>query len=425
MAAEDEVRMSPKELKRVHVIEQVRAGRLKSVRAAAVLGLSGRQFRRLVQRVQAEGPRGLVHRSRGRPSNRRLPAAVKARVLRRFQTTYADFGPTLASEKLAERQGVAISRETLRGWLKAARVPYPRRRARPHRHWRPRRAHRGELVQVDGSHHAWLEARGPAGVLMVYIDDASSTVFARLYDHEGTVPALDSFGRYVAQYGLPQAVYTDKHSTYRTPAPPTVEDQLHARRPQSQFERSLGELGVDVIHAHSPQAKGRVERVFRTFQDRLIKELRLAQIATVEAANAWLATYLPRYNQRFGVPPTEAADLHRPSPGPQRLAGTLCLKSARTVRRDGTLVYEGQWYQLDESRRPPRVMVEERLDGERVLTAGGHRLQAHPIPGPPPRMVAPRPPSASPRAPMKPGRDHPWKRRPFKAPGPVLKAARP
>ncbi len=425
MAAEDDVRMSPKELKRVHVIEQVRAGRLKPARAAAGLGLSGRQLRRLVQRVQAEGPRGLAHRSRGRPSNRRLPAALKARVLRRFQTTYADFGPTLASEKLAERQGVAISRETLRGWLKAARVPYPRRRARPHRQWRPRRAHRGELVQLDGSHHAWLEDRGPAGVLMAYIDDASSTVFARLYDHEGTVPALESFGRYVAQYGLPQAVYTDKHSTYRTTAKPTVEDQLHARRPQSQFERSLGELGVAVIHAHSPQAKGRVERLFRTFQDRLIKELRLAQVSTVAAANAFLVTYLPRYNQRFGVVPAEAADLHRSAPAPGVLAGALCLKSERTVRRDGTLVYAGHWYQLDDTRRPPRVMVEERLDGQRWLTAGGHRLRYHELPAPPQRMVAPSRPPARPRPRVPPGRDHPWKRRPFKAPRPVSKASRP
>ena len=425
MAREDTISMSQREVNRLQVIQGVIEGRVRQRQAAGVLDVSVRQIRRLVKRVRADGAAGVCHRSRGKPSNRRTAPRRKARVLKLFQTRYADFGPTFACEKLAEREGITVSDETLRGWLKAAGVPYPRRKPRPHRQWRARRVYRGELVQVDGSHHAWLEDRGPAGVLMAYIDDASSTVFARFYDHEGTVPALDSFGRYVAQYGLPHAVYTDKHSTYRSPATPTVDDELHDRRPQSQFERSLGELGVKVIHAHSPQAKGRVERLFRTFQDRLIKELRLATISTVEAANAFLETYLPWYNQRFGVAPAQAADLHRPSPGQRVLAGALCLKSARTVRRDGTVVYEGQWYQLDESHRPARVVVEERLDGQRVLTAGGHRLRYHALPAPPPRAVAPPRPPARPRPRVKPGRDHPWKRRPFKAPPPGLREPRP
>ncbi len=410
--------MSSREVKRVQIIQQVLEGRLRQVQAAALLALSVRQIRRLQGRVQAEGAKGLSHRGRGRPSNRRLATRVQQRALRLYQTRYADFGPTLAAEKLAERDGLTVSVETLRTWLKAAKVAYPQRRRRPHRQWRPRRSHRGELVQVDGSHHAWLEARGPAGVLMAYIDDASSTVFARLYAYEGTVPGLDSFQRYATQYGLPQALYTDHHSTYRGKGTPTVADELAGRtRPQSQFERAVAELGVTVLHAHSPQAKGRVERLFRTFQDRLIKELRLADIRTIDRANTFLETYLPRYNQRFGVAPAAPADLHRPCPGPTRLAQALCRKTPRTVQPDGTVVYERQWFQIDEPRYPKRVVLEEHLDGSRHLTVDGRRLRHHPLPARPTRArLAPPRRLARPRPASRPSPDHPWKRRPFKRP---------
>lgn len=414
MAREATIRMSPREVQRLQVIQGVIAGGVRPREAARVLALSPRQLRRLVKRVQLEGAAGLCHRSRGRPSNRQTARRVKARVLQLFQTRYADFGPTLASEKLAERHQLTVSDETLRRWLQAAAIPYPSRKPRPHRQWRPRRAHRGELVQVDGSHHAWLEARGPAGVLMAYIDDASSEVFARLYAYEGTVPGLDSFHGYAIRYGLPQALYTDQHSTYRGKGTPTVADELAGRaRPQSQFERAVAELGVTVRHAHSPQAKGRVERVFRTFQDRLIKELRLAGIRTLDAANAFLETYLPRYNQRFGVAPAAAADLHRPCPRPPVLAQALCLKTPHTVQPDGTVVHERQWFQLDEPRYPNRLVLEEHLDGSRHLTVDSRRLRYHPLPARPARAAAPRQPPKRPPAPSRPSADHPWKRRPF------------
>lgn len=410
MATEDTISMSQREVKRLQVIQGVIEGRVRQRQAVVVLELSPRQICRLVRRVQAEGARGLGHRSRGKPSNRRMAPQRKAQVLKLFQARYADFGPTLACEKLAECEGITLSDETLRGWLKAAGLPYPSRKPRPHRHWRARRAHRGELVQMDGSHHAWLEDRGPACVLMAYIDDASSDVLARFYEYEGTVPAFDSFGRYVARYGVPHAVYPDRHSTYQSRAKPTIEDDLAGRQAMTQFERGLSELGVTVIPAHSPQAKGRVERLFRTFQDRLIKELRLAQIATLEAANTFLEGYLPRYNERFAVVPAEAADLHRPCPDAETVAQALCVKTPRTVRQDGTIVYQRQFYQLDEPRRPKTVVVEDRLDGSRQLTADGQRLRAHALPAPPapasppPRSV-PRPRPARPPAP-----DHPWRR---------------
>lgn len=409
MATEDTVCMSQREVKRLQVIQGVIEGRVRQRQAAMVLGVSPRQIRRLVRRVEAHGAAGLCHRSRGQPSNRRIAPRRKARVLKLFQTRYADFGPTFACEKLAERHQITVSDETLRSWLKAAAIPYPSRKPRPPRHWRARRAHRGELVQMDGSHHAWLEDRGPACVLMAYIDDASSNVLARFYEYEGTVPAFDSFGRYVVRYGVPHAVYPDRHSTYQARAQPTREDDLAGRTAMTQFERGLHELGVTVIPAHSPQAKGRVERLFRTFQDRLIKELRLARIATREAANTFLEGYLPRYNARFAVVPAEATDLHRPCPGAEVLAQALCVKTTRAVRQDGPIVYQRQWYQLDEPRRPKTVVVEDRLDGRRLLTAAGQRVRHHPIPGPSAPAYPPPRPVSPPHRPLTPGPDHPWR----------------
>lgn len=299
MVREDRVTMSAKELRRVHVIRQVVDKQLTQVHAGALLGLTSRQVRRLVRRVEQEGAQGLVHRGRGKPSNRRIPAKVKATGLKLYETRYGDFGPTLAAEKLAERHGMTISDETLRGWLLENGVEHFRRRKRPHRAWRERRAHVGELIQLDGSHHDWFEGRGPRCVLMAYIDDASSRVFARFYDYEGTIPAMDSFQCYIRQHGVPLAVYADKHTTYRSPAEPTLEEQLVGTAPQSQFGRALVELGVELIAAHSPQAKGRVERLFKTFQDRVSKELRLAEVSTLDAANAFLKRYLPIYNRRW------------------------------------------------------------------------------------------------------------------------------
>lgn len=410
MVGEDRVVMSGKELRRVHVIRQVLNQQITQVKAGALLGLTTRQVRRLLKRVQEEGDRGLVHRGRGKPSNRRMAEPLKAKILRLYTTQYGDFGPTLAAEKLAERHELVISAETLRLWLRAQGVEHFRRRKRPHRAWRARKAHVGELVQLDGSHHDWLEGRGPHGVLMAYIDDASSRVFARFYEYEGTLPALDSFQRYVRRYGLPLALYADKHTTYRSPAEPTVEEQLRGVEPTSQFGRALGELGVELIAAHSPQAKGRVERLFKTFQDRLIKELRLAEVATLEAANQFLETYLPTYNQRFAVPPAQPADLHRPRPSAQELARLLCLKTPRVLRRDWTVAYNGQLYQVQANVRATQVQVEERVDGTLRITHHGQALAYEAITTRPARVPA-CPKGHRPRHPVTPPSDHPWRKR--------------
>lgn len=410
MVGEDRVMMSGKELRRVHVIHHAMEKKITQVKAGALLGLTTRQIRRLMVRVRHEGEAGLAHRGRGQPSNRRRAEPIKAKILRLYTTRYGDFGPTLAAEKLAEQHGLTVSAETLRGWLLAQGVTHFRRRHRPHRAWRPRRAHVGELIQLDGSHHDWVEGRGPRCVLMAMIDDASSRGFARFYAYEGTIPALDSLRCYVTRYGLPLAMYTDKHTTYKSPAEPTVAEQLDGRMPQRQCERSLAELGVELIHAHSPQAKGRVERLFGTFQDRVIKEMRLAGIATVAAANQFLETYLPQYTQRFTVPSAQAADLHRPRPSAPELARVLCLKTPRVLRRDWTVAHHGHLYQVHTNVRVPRVMVEERLDGTLRITHHGRVLAYEAIPARPVRVPAPSTVSM-PQRPGKPTPDHPWRKR--------------
>lgn len=402
--------MSVKELRRVHVIRQTMEKGLTQVKAGILLGLTPRHIRRLIERVKQAGDHGLAHRGRGKPSNRRIPEPVKAKALRLYAQRYGDFGPTLAAEKLAECHGITISAETVRGWLRDTGIDHFTRRKRPHRAWRERKAHVGELVQLDGSHHDWFEGRGPRCVLLAYIDDASSRVFARFYQYEGTIPAMDSFTRYVRQYGVPLALYADKHTTYHSPAPPTVDEQLAGVQPTSQFGRALSELGVELIPAHSPQAKGRVERLFKTFQDRVIKEMRLADLSTLDAANQFLERYLPSYNRRFAVRPAQAVDLHRPCPAHRELARRLCLKTTRCLRKDFTIAYQGGLYQIHETIRASHVLVEERVDGTMRITHEGRPLGFHAITARPVKAAAITPVHPL-RRPVMPRPDHPWRRR--------------
>ncbi len=386
--------MKPREIKRLHLIRQALEQRISQKQGAEVAGLSPRQMRRLMKRVEVEGDRGILHRRRGQPSNRRIADQTKQRILGLFAKHYADDGPTLASEKLPERHRIAVHPETLRLWLRQARLPYKQRKARPHRQWRPRRRCFGEMVQMDGSHHDWLEGRGPKLVLMGYIDDATSTVEARFYDPEGTVPALDSFRGWVQRYGIPCSVYLDKHTTYRSPQTPTVEEQLQGHeQSQSQFQRAMSELGVEVIHAHSPAAKGRVERLFQTLQDRLVKELRLAGASTLAEANQVLQPYLPLHNQRFQVEAAQPTDLHRRVPARLDLHTVLCLKTQRRLNADSTVQHEGHVYLVEDRLKAQTVMVHQRLDGSIHLRCHNRALSY--------RLLPQRPRQAQPR--VKPG----------------------
>lgn len=409
MVREDCIVMRERELRRVHVIRQVLATQLTQQQASEVLGLTTRPIRRLSHRLQADGDSGLAHRSRGQPSNRRKPAAFRRQVRALYVRHYGDFGPTLAVEQLATHHGLTLSDETLRRWLRAQGIDHFRRRPRPHRTWRARRAHRGELVQLDGSHHDWFEGRGPRCVRMAYIDDASSRVYARFYDYEGTLPALDSFQRYVKQYGIPLAVYADKHTTYRSPAEPSIEEQLAGLAPMSQFGRALRDLGVELIPAHSPQAKGRIERLFHTLQDRLVKEMRVAGIATLAEAHRFLPTWLAQYNRRFTVVPAQATDLHRPLSAGTEVQAVLALKTRRVLRRDRTVRHGGQLYQIQSRVRATHVVVEERVEGTLRLLHQDRPLTYQPI-RPQPRTVAPPRPARRPRPLVKPPATHPWNR---------------
>ena len=407
MVREDRIIMSIKELRRLHVIHQVNEKKITQVEAGGLLGLTDRQICRISKRVREVGDGGITHRSRGKPSNRQIDPRTQVKALGLYEKWYGDFGPTLAAEKLSERDGILISDETLRLWLLEAGVTHFTRRKRPHRQWRERKPHQGEMIQMDGSHHTWFEDRGPACVLMGYIDDASGRVFARFYAYEGTIPAMDSFKRYIKRYGLPLALYADKHSTYKSPGEPTLTEQLEGQEPMSQFERSVSELGVSMIHAHSPQAKGRIERLFKTFQDRLIKEMRLAGITTMEEANRFLGSYLPIYNRRFAVQPAQSADLHRPVPKGSDLNRVLCIKTERALRKDFTVAHNRTLYQIQDNVRTARVMVEERLDSTMRITHQGQRLRYREIAARPLKVAEPpRVRLNTPR--VKPAPDHPW-----------------
>lgn len=293
MAGEDMIVARPKELRKLYVIRKVLDKEILQEKASEILSLSLRQVRRILKRVRLEGDKGVIHKSRGRPSSRRISDEIREKVIQLYRSEYEDFGPTLAAEKLEERHRVRVNEETLRLWLIESGDWKKRRKRRGHRRWRERKHHFGEMVQMDGSHHDWFEGRGAGCVLMGYIDDATGKVFGRFYDYEGTIPAMDSFQGYVQKYGLPMAVYLDRHTTYKSPAKASIEDELENQRPLSEFERALKELGVEVIHATSAPAKGRVERLFGTLQDRLVKEMRLRGIRTVPEGNAFLKQYLP------------------------------------------------------------------------------------------------------------------------------------
>lgn len=423
--------MSQRERDRLRVIAEVargsgREGGLTQEGAGGLLGLSARQVGRLVRRYREAGDAGLMHRGRGRPSNRKTPAEVRERVVERLRGEYAGFGPTLAAEKLAEREGLVVSRETVRRWMIAEGLHAPRRRPTVAHPWRERRPCWGELVQMDTSIHDWFEGRGETAVLIALIDDATRRVFLRFYPADTTHSNMVHLREYLARFGRPVALYADGASHFRTTRSATVAEQLEGQRPQTQIQRALRELHIECIPAHSPQAKGRVERSFGTAQDRLVKELRLAAISTIEAANVFLeATYMPRVNARFTVAARCPVDAHRSAEGFD-LDAILSVHDRRTVANDYTLRLHNVRYQITQRPLPAGlrggpVLVEQRLDGSLRLRHQNRYLPFRclgPVPPPAPAAPAPvglRPPSAgaakpNPTSPPTPKPNHPWKR---------------
>jgi transposase len=423
MHRRDIIEMSLRDLKRLKVIQQAIDRHISQRVAASILQVSERQVRRMVRRVRQEGDKGIVHRSRGRSSTRRLPDKVKRHVIALYGEEYKGFGPTFASEKLLEQYKIRVSRETLRQWLLEKGLWKRQRKRRKHLKCRARKECYGEMVILDGSHHDWLEGRGPKLVLMAYIDDATSRLYARFYDYEGIMPAMDSFKRYSKKHGIPQSLYTDKHTTYKSTKEPTVEDELANREPQSHFERAMEELGVEMIHANSPEAKGRIERVFRTLQDRLVKELRLRDIRTKREANRYLRYYLPVHNRRFTVEPKSAADVHRVIPEGMDLDAILCIREHRSLRKDLTIRYYNKFYQIQKipsGLRPKYVWLEKRMNGKMFIMYKGRYFSFKEIEVRLPKQKAVRKRKrVRVRKKYIPPADHPWKK--FRLPSAVLK----
>jgi len=342
------------------------------VEAGRLLGRCERQVRRIQRRLESQGDGGVVHRLRGRPGNRRKDRGFKQRVLAAYRERYADFDPTHASEKLAG-EGLEIHPETLRLWLLAAGLWRRKRRRDCHRQRRERKACRGEMAQMDASEHRWLEDlyAGPIELLAM-IDDATGAVEARFYTSECTLNYMDLLGRYVRKHGRPVSLYTDRHSIFRA-------ENAFGQRQETQFSRACRELSVELILAGSPQAKGRIERFFGTAQSRWVKELRLADVRTLEDANCLLEkVLLPAFNGAYTQTPASPNDAHRALGRGHDLASILSHREARAIGNDYTFRHRQRVYQIPRPAMPGmrggQVMVEERLDGERVFRFGGRSL---------------------------------------------------
>jgi len=336
--------MSKQEFSRLDVLLRVQSGRLRVADACAVIGLPRRQVFRLLHDLKQDGATSLLSKRRGKPGNHRLPAEVRALALSIVRERYADFGPTFAAEKLAELHGCSVSRETLRGWMIADGVWIDRRHrlASPHQP-RRRRDCLGELIRIDGSEYAWFEARGETCTLLAFVDDATSRLMQlRFVASESAFDYFRSIRAYLQAHGKPVALYSDKHGIFRVNAKDAVGgDGI------TQFGRALMELNIDIICANSPQAKGRIERAFGTLQDRMVKELRLAGISTIAAANDWLPGFITGYNARFGRKPLNAKDLHRPLTAADDLNEILAWREVRTVTNNLTLQYDKMMLLLD------------------------------------------------------------------------------
>jgi len=377
---QETLKMSKKERQRAQVMAEVVSGRWSLARAAREMRVSKRQAVRIKKRYLREGEAGLVHRSRDRVSNRRKPDGFRQEVLALYRERYGDFGPTLAAEKMAELDGVSVHPETLRLWLKAAHLWQGKHKAREHRKQRQRRERFGELVQIDGSDHAWFEERGPRCTLMVMVDDATGRMALHMATAETTQAALRVLRQWVGLHGVPQALYADGKSVYFSPK--------GSDKP-TEFGQVARRLEIDMIPAHSPQAKGRVERKNSLLQDRLVKELRLRGISTIEEANAMLEGFAGDMNRRFARAPMSPCDAHRVAPGdPMELDDLFRVEHPRVVARDNTYAFQSRRWQILEQPGAPApgttIRVCRALDGSLSCRHARRSLETCLISGTPP-----------------------------------------
>lgn len=427
---EEQVTLTGREQKRARVLNEVLAGRWTRREAAQVLGLSERHLRRLLAAYGRDGPRALVHGNRGRPSVRAWPAEVGARVVELARSTYAGFNHQHFTERLAADEGLVIGRTTVRRFLVQAGLVSPRRHRPPkHRTRRERMPQAGMLLQADGSRHRWLGPDGPLLTLIGGIDDATGTVpWALFRGQEDAQGYMLWLHQVVQRAGIPLALYVDRHGIFqRSPREPlSLEEELAGGPLPTQFGRVLQELNIQRIDALSPQAKGRVERLWGTLQDRLVAELRLAGATTLEQANQVLGAFLERFNARFTVPPVQAGSAYRPLPEGFVPEQVFCFKYQRVVSPDNTVRFAGRSVQLlaDPQRASysrATVEVHERLDGGLAVFFQGRCLATRPAPPTAPTLRArkgprvPRLPARDPRLPRlhdgtRPAANHPWRR---------------
>jgi transposase len=430
-----------KEQMRLKVVTEIEAGRITGLEAAKMLGLSLRQERRIVAAYRKEGAAGLAHGNRGRVSPRRIPAMCRERILELARNKYGDYNDTHMTEKLEEEYGIKVSRATVRRLRRSIGQGSPRKRPAPRHYSRRKRfPQEGMFLQLDGSPHHWLEERGPRLTLIAAIDDATGKVpYALFCEQEDAAGYFELMLEISKSHGLPLTVYTDRHTIFQSPSAKslTIEQKLAGVRPRSQFGRLMDELGIKMIPAMSPQAKGRVERLFETLQDRLVKELREANAETKDEANQVLRVYLPKFNIRFAVAPAETGFAYVPWPEDWDPEQVFCFKHRRTVLNDNTISFGGHSLQIPpgpdrRSYARARVDVHQRLDGSLAICYQGKTLVVHQsadngplrvekftpaVPYQPPTQLSKRKkisdkPKAN-RAPYKPAPDHPW-RSPFK-----------
>lgn len=359
--------MSQKEVKKYDIIKKLINKELNGSEAANLLDLTVRQIRRLKGQVNEKGISGLIHGNRGRISNRAISEKERKKVIDLLHKKYPDFGPTFATEKLSEIHGIELDPKTIRAIMIKEELWKPKNKKKEtHREWRQRKAHKGEMIQYDGSYEYWFENRNEKYCLLASIDDADSEVWARFDEHEGVRPTFNFWREYIDRFGKPMSIYVDKFSTY------SMNHKLAKENPDTltQFERAMRELSIEPINAHSPQAKGRVERLFRTLQDRLIKELRLSNISTVKEANEFLEkVFLPRFNNRFMVVSRSKTNLHKKlnKQEENKLDSIFSKQYVKVVMNDFTISHRKKCYQLERNQpvtvcKHDKVTMEERMD---------------------------------------------------------------
>lgn len=416
--------MSKRELRRVEVLARVRSKQLRIVDASKLLQVSYRQAKRLWRRYRNEGGAGLKHRSAGQPSHRAHDAKFRKKVLQLVREKYGGpvgerFGPTLAAEHLVSEDGLKIDAETLRRWMLAEGLWSRARRRRQHRRRRERKEHFGELVQMDGSFHPWLEGRGPEGCLIDMADDATNKTLARLGEEETIWAVADTLREWIERYGVPLALYVDWKNLYKRPA--TVKEQLRGEEPITQFGRMCEKLGIEIIAANSPQAKGRIERIHGIHQDRLVKKLRRKEITSHQQVNVFLEKeYLPEHNRRFARAPARPEDYHRRAPRTAEWDRIFRLESRRTIYNDWVVRYENRFFQLQRQSRnyaPARgqVLVCEGRHGKIAIEYRGRELEWREIPAPAEPCALAVPPAqklrgSTPKRKWVPAADHPWRK---------------